>query len=133
MYGIERNTNTYNGVLIYSVLETYKMEGESNSSEETERWIEGEIVKKRRRESKFCDHCNQFVSKSTFYRHCLEYKSTTQLPISPSESLVETATVVDESIFAEPSSDRSGKAIARPRALSTHFNQSEPNSHLLYN
>ena len=46
--------------------------------------------------------CKQFVSKSTFYRHCLEQDSATQPPISPSESLknlVDTANIEDESIF----------------------------------
>ena len=64
--------------------------------------MEDVIVKRRRRDSRFCDHCKQFVSKSTFYRHCLEQESATQSPISPSESLTdlaETATIVDESIF----------------------------------
>ena len=100
--------------------ESFKMEEESSScscSDEENSRMEGTIVKRRRRESKFCDHCKQFVSKSTFYRHCLEHKSATQPwtlpPILPSESLAETATVMDESTFAaELSSDRSsGKAI----------------------
>ena len=46
-----------------AVLEAFKMEEESSS--------EGVIVQRRRRESKYCDHCKQFiskrVSKSTFY------------------------------------------------------------------
>ena len=70
------------------------MEEESNSDEENERRMENVIVKTRCRELKFCNHCKQFVSKSTFYRHCLEYKSATQPsiqpPISPSQSLPET-------------------------------------------
>lgn len=70
----------------------------------SERQIEDVIVKRRRRDSKFCDHCKQFVSKSTFYRHYLEQDLATQLqpPISPSESLTdptETATLLDESTF----------------------------------
>ena len=58
---------------MYAFLESFKMEEESSScscSDEENSRMEGAIVKRRRRESKFCDHCKQFVSKSTFYRHC---------------------------------------------------------------
>lgn len=94
-----RNSNTDNGVYTHAVL---KMEQVSNSDEENEHQMDGTTVKRRRRDSKFCDHCKQFVSKSTFYRHCLEQDSGTQPPISPSESLtdlVDTANIEDESLF----------------------------------
>ena len=69
---------------------------------ENERWVEGVNDKRCRRELEYCDNCKQFVSKSTFYRHCLEHKPLplTQ-PITPPEPIAETATVVDERIVLE--------------------------------
>ena len=72
--------------------------------EENERVVEGLSTKRRCRELKYCDHCKQFVSNSTFYRHCLELPLTQ--PITPLKPVSETAIAVDERILLELDIDR---------------------------
>ena len=53
-------------------------------STESEVELHSSFSKRRCREEMFCHHCQRIVSKSTFYRHCLEKVSNTTPAAIPS-------------------------------------------------